>query len=60
MSKKGVNMGAEFHKEEIHRGSDHYIWQVDTPDGHILWVTNDMCVMFQQHFLNGNKKLNKN
>lgn len=40
MLTKRVKIGAELDKEEIRRGSDHYIHQVDTPDGLRLRATN--------------------
>lgn len=47
-----MDMDAELCREEIHWGSNQYIHQVNTSDGHILQVTDHMCRVFQQDFQN--------
>lgn len=53
MSNKAVKVGAELSKEEISRGSDQGIHQVNIPDGRALRTSNHMCEALQQHFQDG-------
>lgn len=48
MSNETVNMDTELHKEEICRGSDHFIHMVKSPEGCTLWATKDICEAFQK------------
>ena len=52
MSNEAVNMGAELRKEEFRRGSDRFIREVVTPEGHTLRSADDMCEAFRRHFEN--------
>lgn len=50
ISNESVKVGAELIKEEISRGSDQGIHQVNIPDGRALQTSNDICDALQQHF----------
>ncbi|CAE1227672.1 unnamed protein product [Acanthosepion pharaonis] len=50
MSSEAVNLGADLRREEVRRGGDRYIREVEAPEGHTLRATDDMCEAFRRHF----------